>query len=110
MLAFIAYAVSLVAMAAGAVMLFQMVVGFGPADSNTLAAGQARAVPALVAKNAVSSVSKAAKPSKVERAEAAKPKRVTPKRVSQSKPRPRVAQRRHDDNYSGSDRGYDGNW
>src|SRR5262245_35789089 len=109
MLAFIAYAVSLVAMAAGAVMLFQMVVGFGPADSNTLAARQARAV-VLVAKNAVSSASKAAKPSKVERAEAAKPKRTTPKRVSHSKPRPRVAQRRHDDNYSGYDRGYDGNW
>ena len=103
MLAFIAYGMSLTALAAGAVMLFQMVVGFGPADRNALAAGQARAAPALVKKNAVSSASKVAEPSK--RVEDTKPKRV-----AQSKPRPRVAQRRHDDHYSGYDRGYYGNW
>ena len=106
MLAFIAYAVSLTAMAAGAVMLFQMVVGFGPADRNALAAGQARTVPALVTKNAVSSASKVAEPSKAEHVEATKPRRIT-----QSKPRPRVAQRRHDYSYSSYyDRGYYGNW
>ena len=101
MLAFIAYAVSLSATAVGVVMLFQTVVGFGPAERNALAAGQARAVPALVAKNAGSSASKSAskvvepskvaEPRKVKRVEATKPKRVT-----QSKSRPRVAQRRHD--------------
>lgn len=106
MLAFIAYAVSLTAMAAGAIMMFQMVVGFGPADRNALAAAQVRAVPAVVTKNGVSSASKVVEPTKAERVEATKPRRVT-----QSKPRPRVAQRRHDYSYSSYyDRGYYNNW
>jgi len=99
MLAFIAYAVSLTAMAAGAIMLFQMVVGLGPADRNALAAGQA---PAVAAKNAVSSASKVAESSKPE-VEA-----TTPKRVTQSRPRQRIAQDRHD--YSSYERRYYGGW
>ena len=99
-LAVIAYAVSLTAVAAGTVTLFQTVVGLGPADRNALAAGQA---PAVAAKNAVSSASKVAEPSKPERVEATKPKRVT-----QSRPRQRIAQDRHD--YSSYERRYYGGW
>ena len=97
-LAVIAYAVSLTAVAAGTVVLFQTVVGLGPADRNALAAGQARA--ALVA---ISPASKVAEPSKPERVEATKPKRVT-----QSRPRQRVAQNRYD--YSSYERRYYSSW
>ena len=103
MLAFIAYAVSLTAMAAGAVMLFSMVVG--SADRNAVASAQARAKPAVVSKN-VSAASKVAEPSKVKRVEATKSKRV-----AQPKPKPpRIAERRHDYDYSSYDRRYYGNW
>jgi hypothetical protein len=98
-LAVIAYAVSLTAVAAGTVTLFQTVVGLGPADRNALAAGQA---PAVAAKNAVSSASKVAESSKPE-VEA-----TTPKRVTQSRPRQRIAQDRHD--YSSYERRYYGGW
>jgi|SRR6185369_6641331 hypothetical protein len=97
-LAVIAYAVSLTAVAAGTVTLFQTVVGLGPADRNALAAGQAHG--ALVV---ISPASKVAEPSKPERVEATKPKRVT-----QSRPRQRVAQERYD--YSSYERRYHSNW
>jgi len=100
MLVFIAYAASLLATVAGAVMLFQTVVGVGHADRTALAAVQARTAQASapISKPAVSSVSKVVEPSKADKSERIEaPKR---KRVTQSRPKPRVGPRRPDYHYN----------
>jgi hypothetical protein len=105
MLVFFAYAGSLLAMVAGAVMMFQTVVGVGHADRSAHAAVQARTAQASIAKPAVSSASKVVEPSKSERLDATKPKRV-----AQSRPKPRVAQRRSDSRYNYPGYGYYNHW
>ena len=108
MLAFFAYAASFLAMAAGAVMLFQTVVGVGHADRSAHAAVQARTAQASITKPAVSSASKVAEPSKADKSE--RLDATKPKRVAQSRSKPRVAQRRSDPRYSYPGQGYYNHW
>jgi hypothetical protein len=108
MLVFFAYAGSLLAMVAGAVVLFQTVVGVGHADRSAHAAVQARTAQASITKPAVSSASKVAEPGKADKSE--RLDATKPKRVAQSRPKPRVAQRRQDYRYNYPGYGYYGHW
>ena len=75
MLAFFAYVASLVAAAAGFVMLLQIAVAPDKADRNAIAAQQARTVPVPITKPALSSAGKVAPNDRSE--EATKRKKAT---------------------------------
>ena len=88
MLAFFAYVASLVAAAAGFVMLLQIAVAPDKADKNAIAAKQARTVPAPITKPALSSASKP-----VDRSEEASKRK---KAAARPRHRSAVAERRRE--------------